>query len=178
MMAKSILTAFILNLLALSSFSQSLTEEEEKLYTLLMEYRQELDLPSIPLSKSLTYVAQTHVKDLQNNTPDQGECNMHSWSDKGEWTPCCYTPDHKQASCMWDKPRELTSYTGNGFEISHWSSGRATALGSLNGWKGSSGHNAVMINQGIWSSSTWNAVGIGIYGNYAVVWFGKNVDSE
>ncbi|MEA3497116.1 MAG: CAP domain-containing protein, partial [Bacteroidota bacterium] len=71
-------------------FSQNLTEEELKLYNLIIEYRQEKKLPPIPLSPSLTIVAQTHVKDLADNNPDKGRCNTHSWSDKGKWTSCCY----------------------------------------------------------------------------------------
>lgn len=159
-----------------------LTDEETKLYNLIMEYRKEKGLPSIPLSKSLTFVAQTHVKDLQNNKPDQGECNAHSWSSKGKWTSCCYTPDHKNAECMWNKPRELTSYTGNGFEIacgssdSRYSSFVMTAEYALQSWKKSQGHNTVIVNMGIWKDYSWNAIGIGIYKGFAVVWFGVEED--
>lgn len=156
--------------------AQTLTAEETALYTLIMSYRKEKGLPAIPLSKSLTLVAQTHVKDLETNRPVTGSCNLHSWSDKGTWTPCCYTPDHTKAQCMWSKPAELTSYKGNGFEISYGGSNfTATAQGALNSWKTSSGHNAVIINAGMWSTP-WNAIGIGIYGGYAVVWFGNEED--
>lgn len=102
-----------------TSYSQSLSDEETKLYDLIMEYRKANGLPNISISTSLTNVAQTHVKDLQNNHPENEPCNMHSRSANGKWTPCCYTPDHAQAQCMWNKPRELTSYNGNGFEIAH-----------------------------------------------------------
>jgi len=175
---KQYLLLLLFLVIASTSYSQSLTDEETKLYNLIMEYRKANGLPNIPISPSLTIVAQTHVKDLQNNHPENEPCNMHSWSAKGNWTPCCYTPDHAQAQCMWDKPRELTSYKGNGFEIAHWSSDNATAEGALDSWKNSSGHNAVILNQGIWNSSTWNAIGIGIYENYAVVWFGEEKDQE
>jgi uncharacterized protein YkwD len=47
-----------------------------------MKYRAEKGLPSIPISKSLTFVAQTHAKDLQLNHPDIAPCNLHSRSDK------------------------------------------------------------------------------------------------
>lgn len=162
--------------LPLLSFAQNLTTDEQKLYELIMEYRAQKNLPAIALSKSLTTVAQIHVKDLEENQPDKGDCNMHSWSDKGNWTPCCYTPDHARAKCMWEKPQELTPYTGYGFEISYWSSGGANAQASLNGWKGSSGHNSVIVNLGIWKKYNWQAIGIGIYGKYAVVWFGAEKD--
>jgi len=154
---------------------QSLSNQEAELYNLIMQYRYSKDLTKIPLSKSLTFVAQNHVKDLENNKPDVGNCNMHSWSNKGDWTPCCYTSDHARSQCMWDKPSELTSYKGNGYEISFGSSGSVTALEALNGWKSSSGHNAVIINQGIWNRS-WQAIGIGIYKGFAVVWFGNERD--
>ena len=164
------------------SFSQNLSEEELKLYDLIMEYRKENNLPSIPISKSLTLVAQAHVTDLQNNHPDQGSCNAHSWSSKGSWSSCCYTPDHVKAECMWSKPRELTSYPGNGYEIAFGSSDprykgfRPSAISALQSWKDSSGHNAVIINQGSWKDSQWNAIGIGLYGGFAVVWFGAEPD--
>ena len=63
------------------------------------------------------YVAEAHVQDLSYNQPVGGQCNMHSWSDRGSWSGCCYTDDHAASQCMWDKPRELTRYPGNGFEI-------------------------------------------------------------
>src|SRR5690606_2692578 len=134
--------------------------------------RKQKGLPSIPVSKSLTYVAQAHVKDLQQNFR-QGS-SMHSWSNKGEWKGCSYTS--AQAECMWNKPRELTPYKGHGFENSHWKSSGATPLSAFEGWKGSSGHNAVMINLGVWKNQNWNAIGIGIYGEYAVIWFGTEKD--
>jgi len=159
------------------SYSQALNTEEKKLYNLIMEYRKANGLPSIPLSASLTYVAQTHVHDLNDNHPDIGKCNTHSWSDKGSWTECCYTSDHAQAKGMWLKPKELTSYQGYGYEIAHWSSNYTTAEGSLEGWKSSPGHNAVVLNQSIWGNHPWQAIGIGIYNNYAVVWFGEERDN-
>ncbi|MGB0523907.1 MAG: CAP domain-containing protein [Flammeovirgaceae bacterium] len=156
-----------------------LSEEEQKLYQLITDYRKSKGLDSIPLSRSLTYVAQAHVKDLEINTPITNRCNMHSWSNDGDWTACCYTGDHAQAKCMWNKPKELTNYTGYGFEISYGGFGayEANATDALQQWKGSSGHNAVIINQGIWKSSKWQAVGVGIFGSYGVVWFGKVKDT-
>ena len=146
-----------------------------------MEYRYSKGLSKIPFSKSLTFVAQTHVKDLANNKPDLGDCNAHSWSNKGKWTPCCYTSDHARAKCMWDKPSELTSYKGSGYEIACGDNACCsefimTADYALKSWKKSSGHNAVIINQGVWRNSSWKAIGIGIYKGFAVVWFGEERD--
>ena len=158
-------------------FSQTISQEEQKLYEKIMEYRASKGLGLIPLSGSLTIVAQTHVKDLKINNPTNNLCNMHSWSSNGSWSSCCYTSDHKQASCMWNKPKELTSYLGSGYEIAFGSSNaKITAEDALNGWKNSSGHNAVIINQGIWANNIWKAIGIGITDGYAVVWFGEDLD--
>jgi hypothetical protein len=72
----------------------------------------------------------------------------------------------------------LTSYKGNGFEIASGQSKGANALDAINSWKKSSGHNVVMINLGMWKNVKWKAIGIGIYGKYAVVWFGKESDTD
>src|SRR5690554_2123378 len=69
-----------------------LTAEEEKLYDLMMSYRQSKGLQPIALSEKLTMVAQTHARDLAENYAfdPKGRCNPHSWSRKGKWSPCCY----------------------------------------------------------------------------------------
>lgn len=153
-----------------------LSAEEYKIYQLLNTYRKQYKLPPIPLSASMTIVAQAHAKDLQENQPAKGKCNLHSWSDKGTWKACCYTDDHAQAKGMWDKPRELSEYKGDGFEISYWQSDGANANSAIAGWKKSVPHNNMMINRDIWKKLTWNACGVGLYGNYAVVWFGREKD--
>jgi uncharacterized protein YkwD len=83
---------------------------------------------------------------------------------------------------MWDKPRELTGYQGDGFEISFWSTypyatPREAAEDILNGWKKSPGHNNLIINNSNWKKVEWKAIGIGIYGEYANVWFGEEEDN-
>jgi len=162
-----------------------LTPEEYKLAKLVNEYRRSVGLPDVPLSRSLTMVAQYHVKDLQINKPNSGtdprgeECNMHSWSNKGIWTPVCYTKDHEYAEGMWNKPREITGkvYTGNGYENAAWASpGPISADRALNLWKNSPGHNNVIVEKDIWAGSKWPAMGVGIYENYAVLWFGDAAD--
>jgi len=155
-----------------------LTAEEKKLYDLIMEYRKSKKLPPIPLSPKLTLVAQTHAKDLSENYEfdPKGKCNPHSWSDKGNWTSCCYTNDHKVSSCMWTKPQEIAGYSGSGYEMAYYSSLGANAKEGLDGWKVSPGHNPLMINSGTWSKVKWNAIGIGIYKEYGLVWFGEVED--
>jgi len=160
-----------------NGYSQKLTTEEKKLFTIINQYRKEKSLPPITLSPSLTLVAQTHVKDLEQNYIWGTACNLHSWSDKGKWTPVCYTPDHAQVALVWKKPRELSTYQGNGYEIAFGGEDNyvANANEALQSWKNSKFHNAVIINSDIWNEK-WNAIGIGIYGSYAVVWFGNEID--
>ena len=177
---------FLAGFLCLFSASETpgteicLSPEELKLYNLIMEYRKEKNLAPIPFSRKLTQVAQVHARDLSENytfKPD-GKCNPHSWSTKGDWTPCCYTSDHKQARCMWDKPKEIAGYESEGFEIAYYSSAGATALEGLEGWQKSPAHNPLLINEGTWKQVEWKAIGIGIYGEYGVVWFGRLADES
>lgn len=156
-----------------------LTDEEQKLYDLITAYRKQKGLPSIPLSKSLSYVAKVHVIDLEYNFTPGGECNLHSWSEGGIWKPVCYTPDHKNAELMWSKPSELTNYKGNGYEISAGTSNYSIeASTALSLWQNSIGHNNVIINGEVWKNSVWKAIGIGIYKGYACVWFGNDEDNN
>ena len=84
---------------------------------------------------------------------------------------------------MWNKPRELTNYIDNGYEIACGSSEKKydgyvmTADYALQAWKKSTQHNAVIVNLDSWKNTSWNAIGIGIYKGFAVVWFGKSADS-
>jgi hypothetical protein len=155
-----------------------LSSEEFKLYTLITQYRESQKLPPIPLSAKLSQVAKAHARDLADNYVFDPEniCNPHSWSSKGKWTPCCYTSDHKQAACMWDKPREIAQYPGNGYEIAYYSSGGANAEEGIEGWKKSAGHNPLLVNSGIWAKVKWQAIGIAIYEEYGLVWFGDIAD--
>lgn len=157
-----------------------LSAEEQKLYDEIMKYRKSKKLKPIPLSSKLTKTAQTHVRDLSANYQydADNECNPHSWSDKGSWSSCCYTSDHKQAQCMWSKPREIAGYESSGYEIAYYSSAGANAIEGLDGWKKSPGHNPVIVNLGTWKNVEWKAIGIGIYNEYGVVWFGELEDQE
>jgi uncharacterized protein YkwD len=157
-----------------------LSAEERKLYDLMMEYRKDEGLDSIPLSLKLTEVAQTHARDLalHYKFDPKGKCNPHSWSNNGAWTSCCYTSDHKQAKCMWDKPKEIAGYENPGYEIAYYSSSGATAQQGLDGWKKSQSHNPLIVNTGIWKKVKWNAIGVGFYKEYGIVWFGELADES
>jgi len=152
--------------------------EEVKLYNLINKYREEKGLEPVRFSASLSQVAKYHAIDLTQNydLKDQKNCNPHSWSDKGDWTACCYTNDHKNPECMWKKPLEINGYPGDGFEIVYFHSNEVKAAPALESWKKSKGHNPVIVNEGTWAKAKWNAVGVGIYGNFAAVWFGMIKD--
>ena len=170
-----------------SDFDENLTcisENEKALYEAVNEYRKQHNMKPIPLSVSLTVVAQSHVRDLIENKPfdDSGKCNPHSWSNKGKWKACCYSSG-KDGDCMWNKPRELTAYDSDGYEIvMHWYDesdldAEVPADEALETWKKSTNHNNVILNIGMWELSEWNAVGVGIYRGFAAIWFGVLPDS-
>ena len=167
--------------LAQATPGDCLSANEATLAQLVNNYRQAQGLAQIPVTVSLTAVAQWHVWDLDVNHPHGGQCNLHSWSDGALWTPVCYTADHANASGMWDKPREITAnaYTGNGFEIAYWTTGIASPAGALSAWQNSSPHNDVILNAGIWQSyDPWPAMGVGMRAGYAVIWFGSTADPQ
>lgn len=156
--------------------SHTLSQVELELAEEINAYRKTKKLPPIPISPALSLVARTHAQDLAEFAPHLREgCNLHSWSDQGPWTPCCYTPDHSESECMWGKPAELTDYAGRGYEISYSSSGPVEPSKALARWQSSRGHHAVLINEGMWSAP-WKAMGVGIVDGFAHVWFGHQAD--
>jgi len=166
--------------------SRCLSDEEQKLARLIYDYRSMHGLAPTSITHSLTQVAKVHVRDLHENflvtvPPSPGlSCNLHSWSSQGHWTPVCYRPDHALATAMWNKPREITAnvYTGNGYELAYWSSIPATASRILTGWQQSPPHQAVLLETGGWQQKRWPAMGVGIYGQFAAVWFGDRPDPQ
>ncbi|NET49544.1 MAG: hypothetical protein F6K09_12670 [Merismopedia sp. SIO2A8] len=142
--------------------------EEARLYRQINQYRAENGVPPIPPSQSLSLVANRHVLDLKENI---GELT-HSWSDADY--------DNNDSSTwvtMWEAPQRLgTEYDDNGFENAFFSSAGATAAAALEGWQNSDGHNDVLLNLDVWSDSEWQALGIGIYEEYAVMWVGESID--
>jgi copper amine oxidase domain protein len=157
-----------------------LSEDEANLYYLINEYRESLGLSKLSFSKSLTSVARAHVKDSHNYTPrlqldERGiQGNLHSWSNNGNWRGGAYTPDHEHAEIMWDKPGELTDYTGAGYEISVYHSIGIDPKLALDLWKSSSGHNEVITGDNDWSFIT--TMGVAMDKNYSHVWFGGDED--
>ncbi|KAF0203461.1 MAG: S-layer [Bacteroidetes bacterium] len=159
-----------------------LNEAEQQMASAINQYRKKQGLKAIPLSTSLSWVARTHVTDLSEHYEYGTSCNLHSWSENPAWSSCCYGSDHSQAACMWDKPRELTQYKGDGFEIAFYSTHDYSSTQSfvddaIEGWKKSRGHHEVMMNRGKWKTATWEAMGIGANDQFIVVWFGEVKDA-
>jgi hypothetical protein len=150
---------------------------EMKLYNMINEYRARYDLPPVPLSKSLCYVASAHVKDLFFHHPDIAPCNFHSWSDKGPWKPFCYPRDENKKNSVWDKPKELTKYKGKGYEIVYWENNPVNIDSIIPFWRSIGYFNNFLMNTGKWEGKKWNAIGIAIYENYAAAWFGEVPDT-
>jgi hypothetical protein len=149
--------------------------ESEALAAAINAYRAQRGLPSIEISPALMTVAEAHVADLIDNDPVGGQCNFHSWSDRGSWSGCCYTDDHAAAQCMWDKPRELSSYPGNGYEIAVGGGSDLTIERTIASWDGSTPHRNVLLNEGTWQRP-WGAFGTAMRGRWAVAWFGHEPD--
>ncbi|QDY69758.1 CAP domain-containing protein [Qingshengfaniella alkalisoli] len=159
--------------------NDGLSAEERRLYDLIMDYRQSIGLPTIPLSKSLTLVAGRHAEDTQKNLMPSGGpkrgTNFHSWSDMD------YYPDHRNAKLMWQAPRRLgTPYCGNGYEISAW--GYTDVEGVFRMWASSSTHRQLIANTDGFRSKNWQAIGVGIArggpngASVYHVWFGEQRD--
>jgi hypothetical protein len=179
--------SFLISILFLSqvSFAQKeippefcISSEEFKLYNLVNEYRKSQKLPVIQLSKSLSYVAKVHIKDLIMNKPDTANCSFHSWSDKGAWKACCFRKENKDKYCVLTKPKELTNYPGIAHEIIFWESREASAEKAIKQWKETAVARFMLTNFKEWEKCSWNAMGVGVEAGFAVLWLGEEPDVE
>lgn len=169
--------------------SPELSAKEKELIKLVNDYREQHGKKRLKVSKSLMKVARTHINDLNmnfdiNNPPVDArgiEGNMHSWSDKGNWTPVIYTRDHKYSKLMRIKPKELTEYDQAGYEIAACNT---TPQQALKSWQASPSHNDVILSQNKWSDPTPEQIengfsplsnmGVAINGDYACIWFTRD----
>lgn len=168
--------------------SPELSAKEKELIKLVNDYREQHGKKRLKVSKSLMKVARTHINDLNmnfdiNNPPVdiRGiKGNMHSWSDKGNWTPVVYTEDHKYSHLMHNKPKEITGYNQTGVEVAV-NGFMITPQRALKSWKNSPGHNDVILSQNGWKDPSPELIesgftglanmGVAINGDYACVWF-------
>lgn len=163
-----------------SNTGNCLNTEEAALVQAVNAYRVQNGKAALPASRWLSTTGQWHGWDLQANAPVGGNCNLHSWSGAmpNLWQAVCYTPDHAQATQMWGKPRQISSnaYTGNGYENAAVAGGPMTANIALTAWQNSPAHRDVILNQNAWAGINFGGMGVGIVGNYAVLWFGDRAD--
>ncbi|MBN2237335.1 MAG: SPOR domain-containing protein [Bacteroidales bacterium] len=155
-----------------------ISSEEYQLYQLINDYRKAFALPPIALSKSLSYVAIAHVRDLSANYKPDSNCNMHSWSAKGRWKPICFPTDQSKKNNVWLKAKEIIGYPSEARELTYWSNVENTPQQILSFWRKNKASSEMILNLGKWESSPWKAVGVGIQDGYAVLWFGKEIDIE
>lgn len=148
-----------------------------ELFNLINDFRLKNNLKEISLSASLSYVAAVHVNDLIANHPDTFLCNLHSWSDKGDWTACCYQAYIPIQDCMWNKPKELSPYKYRGYELAFYQDEILTAQEILSGWIEIAEASNMILNKGKWVNE-WRAMGVEAKDGYAVVWFGRAADKE
>jgi hypothetical protein len=143
---------------------------------MINDYRRQNNLAVIPFSKSMFFVGRSHVQDLSQNHPDGDKCGLQSWSDKGNWKPCCYNKEEEKTSCMYNKPKELAGYKGKGYEMIYWGNEAVVPSEALEVWKSTVLTNEMMLNLGKWKSKIWKSIGVGLLEGYATVWFGDGKD--
>jgi hypothetical protein len=156
-----------------------LSQKEAELVRLINEYRTSNGLPPVANSRSLNKVARIHAIDLRGTDSRGMECNLHSWSKRGFWSPVCYTSDHFYMHFMWVKPQEITDnvYDDVGYENVYWISGdNIFPTRVLERWRTSPEHNALILETGKWAQSHWRALGVGIYRDVAIIWVGSMDD--
>ncbi len=176
-----LLIFFIISITSLQSQLTSvesfcLDDQELQLAALINNFRVQNDLPPIALSRSLSYVAKTHVYDLQLNKQDTSICNAHSWSNKGKWKSCCFNSYVVNNNCMWDKPKELTPYIYRGYEMVFNEEGIVQVDSVFYLWKTAYEAVDMLLSRNQHSDKKWLAMGVGVSENYVSVWFGQRPD--
>lgn len=153
--------------------------QELELVQQVNEYRVQNGLMPVTPARWLSTTAQWHLWDRVNNpSAVGGACNPHSWSNSPpagvSWQGMCYTPDHAQAAQMWGKPGQISAgvYSGHGYELTADCGCTMTATQALLQWRGSPGHNAVILQQGQWAGVQFTGIGVGITDGLAALWFG------
>jgi len=137
----------------------------------------ENDHKALSLSKSLSYVAFVHLDDLIKNHPDTSICNLSSWSDKGDWTACCYNKYVPKQDCMWDKPKELSPFKYRGYELALFIEEGANPDTIMQVLMSSNKAIDMLLTKGTYSKKKWVSIGISIKQNYASIWFAQRDDN-
>ncbi len=155
-----------------------ISQKEYKLYQLINQYRSKLSLDPIPLSKSLCYVAKTHAADLSANYSKGDDCNMYSWSDKGEWKPFCYPSDQNRKNDIKDKAKEISGYPGKAYELTYWDNTDVSLEEVVSFWNSIPYTSAILSNTEKFANLSWLSMGVGIQDGYILLWIGEKEDVE
>lgn len=183
-MRKRIITFISLVIVPFITIAQKIPDDfcisknEHNLFNKINEIRADYDKNEIQLSKSLSYVASVHIVDLETNHPDTSICTSSSWSDKGNWTPCCYNSYVHDPDCMWEKPKELTNYQYRGYELITFFEEEFTIDSIINLWTDSRDVLDMILTRGRYEKKKWLCGGLSIGNNYVSVWFGQRRDSQ
>ncbi|MFZ4546633.1 MAG: hypothetical protein ACOYN4_04330 [Bacteroidales bacterium] len=155
---------------------KSVSQDETILYNMINDMRQQNKLSVIPLSEALSIVAHTHLNDLIANKPQEKGCSIQGWSKSDKWTACCNTKDAAGIKCMTSKPKEITGYNGNGYELAYWGEEKATPTDAATMWQQANASTDMILGRGRWKGFQWKAIGVGIKDGYAVLWLGDKTD--
>jgi hypothetical protein len=153
-----------------------ITTEEDSLISMINAFRTSQGLAPLAPSKSLSYVAHVHSLDLYYHHPDRTPCGLHSWSDHGRWTACCFSDKEVKYACMWNKPKELTNYRGKGYELTFMKNEAVGPQEPFSMWTTHEVSSDILLNKGKWKMRNWKSIGTAIYRGYALVWFGEEAD--
>jgi hypothetical protein len=154
-----------------------ISEDENRLFESINLFIVENGGKSLSLSKSLSYVARTHINDLSQNRPDTSVCNLSSWSDKGNWTACCYNPYILDPDCMWDKPKQITEFRYRGYELALYFEEEFNSDTVMLMLYSSKFALDMLLTKGEYSSKKWDCMGVGINNNYSSIWFAQRPDN-
>ncbi len=171
-----LLFQLIFNIIASAQDDFCISDTEHQLYNVVNTIRKENNLKPIPLSHSLTFVADVHAKDLYLNYNRKSKCSMHSWSDKGRWSACeC---NDNLFKCMNSKPKELTPYKSYGYELICYQNKPIDHKQIYKTWKNQSAILNIILQRATYSTKKWEAMGIGIFRGYISIWFGEKEDKS
>lgn len=155
-----------------------LTHDETILFNLINDLRVQNKMPVLPLSEKLCFVAHTHIDDLIKSKPFENGCGLNSWSENANWTACCHVKDPSGINCMKSKPKELTGYPGNGFELVYAADDKAVPTEAADLWKQVDASADMILNKGRWKDYQWKVMGVGIKEGYALLWFGDKSENS
>jgi hypothetical protein len=155
-----------------------ISSQEMQLFNYINSVRAEYGKNPVKLSASLCFVAKTHVKDLLENHPDTSICNLSSWSDKGNWTPCCYNAYIPKPECMKKKPKELTPYPYYGYELAAFFQDDYSLDSLMPLWNDTRPVLDMILTRGDYEKKKWVVAGIGVNEHYVSVWFGQRPDNQ